>query len=52
MKLFAHFITTDPSYLSEEAKITVYNATDKELAKTLAYGDGIATKTAVKLRKY
>ena len=52
MKLFANIITSDARYLSEDAEITVYNASDKELAKTLPFWDGIASKTAVKLRKY
>lgn len=36
----------------EYAPITVYNASDKELAQTLPHGNYIAFKTAVKLKKY
>lgn len=51
-KLFANFVTKDPRYLSEDARITIYNASDKELTKTLPYGDSLASKTASKMRKY
>lgn len=52
MKFFADLVTHNQSYLNEQAPITVYNASDKMIADTLPFGDKIALKTAVKLRRY
>lgn len=52
MKFFADVVTHNQSYLNEEAPITVYNASDKTIADTLPFGERIAFKTAVKLRRY
>jgi len=38
--------------LAEDAQITIYNASDKEQSKLLPFGDGIASKTAAKMRRY
>ena len=51
-KFFAQIVSSDPAFLQEDAKITIYNASDKEAAKLLPYGDSLASKTAVKLRRY
>lgn len=51
-QFFAQIVSSNPTFLSEDAQIIVYNASDKELAKTLPFGDGIASKIASKLRRY
>lgn len=52
MKFFADLVTHNQSYLNEQAPITVYNSSDKTIADTLPFGERIAFKTAVKLRRY
>ena len=51
-KFFAQIVSSNPAFLSEDAQITIYNASDKEGAKLLPFGDGIASKTAAKMRRY
>jgi hypothetical protein len=52
MKFFADLVSHNQNFLKEEAPITVYNASDKNIADTLSHGDKIALKTAVKLNRY
>jgi hypothetical protein len=52
MKFFADLVTHHQDYLNEDAPITVYNASDKNISDTLPHGDRIALKTAVKLNRY
>lgn len=52
MKFFSDLVTNNQDFLKENIPITVYNASDKQLADTLPYGDKIAFKTAVKLNRY
>lgn len=52
MQFFADLVAHHQDFLHENIPLTVYNATDKEFAKTLPFGDGLALKTAVKLARY
>lgn len=51
-KTFAKIVSSNPAFLAEDAQITIYNASDKEQSKLLPFGDGIASKTAAKMRRY
>lgn len=52
MQYFAQIVTKDQWFLAEASPLTIYNASDKDLASTLAHGDKIASKVAAKLNRY